>query len=84
MTEQKNKMNKKHIILMVLGCVVPIVIIFILFTIGIPLNNLLLFAIILICPLSHIFMMKMMMNHGNNNHINHTPESAQDYRRDIN
>ena len=80
MTEQKNKLSKKHLILMILGCVFPIGIIFILFTIGIPLNKILLFALILICPLSHIFMMKFMMNHGDDTHITHTPESVKDVK----
>ena len=80
MNEQKNKMSKKHLILMILGCAVPITAISILFTIGIPLNKILLFGIILICPLSHIFMMRM-MNHGNDTHINHNLESVQDIQK---
>ena len=78
MDEQKNKMSKKHLILMILGCAVPMAVIFILFIIGIPLNKILLFGLILICPLSHIFMMKMMMNHGEDNHNNHVTESVKD------
>lgn len=81
MDKQKNKMNKKHLILMILGCVIPMAVIFILFIIGIPLNKILLFGLILICPLSHILMMRMMMNHGDDSHINHTPESLQDMQK---
>ena len=78
MDEQKNKMSKKHLILMVLGCAVPIIVISILFIIGMPLNKILLFGLILICPLSHIFMMRMMMSHGNDIHNTHAAESVKD------
>lgn len=62
-SEQKNKMSKKHLILMILCCVVPMGVILVLFALGTPLNRLFLFAIILICPLSHMFMMRGMKHH---------------------
>jgi len=73
-SEQKNKMGKKHLILMILCCVVPMGVIFVLFALGIPLNRLFLFAMILICPLSHIFMMRSMKHHE---HDDHASESTK-------
>ena len=73
-SEQKNKMSKKHLILMVLGCVVPMGVFFVLFALGIPLNKLFFFALILLCPLSHIFMMRGMKHHG---HDDHASESTK-------
>jgi len=67
-SEQKNKMGKKHLILMILCCVVPMGVFFVLFALGIPLNRLFLFAMILLCPLSHIFMMRGMKHHGQDDH----------------
>ena len=64
MSEQKNKMSKKHLILMILGCVVPMGVFFVLFSLGIPLNKLFFFVLLLLCPLSHIFMMRGMKHHG--------------------
>jgi uncharacterized membrane protein len=60
---EKKRLGNKHIVLMILGCVIPISTVFILSILGVQLNNLLLFALILICPLSHIFMMRTMMYH---------------------
>jgi len=68
MFEQKKKLSKKHLILMILGCIVPVGLFFILFFLGVPLNKILLFALIIICPLSHFFMMRTMMHHENNEH----------------
>ena len=73
-SEQKNKMSKKHLILMILGCVVPMGVFFVLFSLGIPLNKLFFFALILLCPLSHIFMMRGMKHHG---HDDHSSESTK-------
>lgn len=73
-SEQKNKMGKKHLILMILCCVVPMGVFFVLFALGIPLNRLFLFAIILLCPLSHIFMMRGMKHHE---HDDHASESTK-------
>ncbi|MCL5985376.1 MAG: DUF2933 domain-containing protein [Actinobacteria bacterium] len=74
MSQQKNKMSNKHLILMILGCVVPMGLFFVLFALGIPLNKVLLFALILLCPLSHIFMMRGMKHHG---HDGHASESTK-------
>ena len=68
MNEQKNKISKKHLILMILGCLVPMGVFFVLFTLGIPLNKLFFFALLLLCPLSHIFMMISMKHHGHDDH----------------
>ncbi|MBU5313491.1 DUF2933 domain-containing protein [Tissierella carlieri] len=58
----------KHMLLMLLGCLIPIMIIAGLryFNIGGQfLSKLPIFLMFLICPLMHIFMMKGMMGHGN-------------------
>ncbi len=58
----------KHLLLMLLGCLIPIALILGMgyFNIGGPiLSRFPLFLMLLICPLMHIFMMKGMMSNGN-------------------
>lgn len=60
----------KHMILMLLGCLIPIIIIMGLrhFNIGGPiLSKFPIYLMFLICPLMHLFMMKGMMGYGKDN-----------------
>lgn len=69
MDNDKQHGHGKHILLMLLGCLIPIGIIIGLryFNIGGPiLSKLPFFLMLFLCPLMHIFMMKGMMGHGKN------------------
>jgi hypothetical protein len=66
-------MNKKHMLIMVACCLIPLVGLGAIFLFNIPLNSVLWVAMLLLCPLSHLFMMKY-MDHGNG----HTHTSQQD------
>lgn len=60
----------KHMIFMLLGCLIPIILIMGLryFNIGGPiLSKFPIYLMFLICPLMHLFMMKGMMGHGKDN-----------------
>jgi uncharacterized membrane protein len=72
-------MNTKHWILMVLGCLLPILGIAAVYLFKVPVNSALLFALILLCPLSHLFMMGQMgHDHENESHGAHAHlESAE-------
>lgn len=61
----------KHTLMMVLGCVIPILLIGILWVAGVS-QNILSFGILLLCPIMHLLMMKN-MKHGTQN-----PESQVD------
>ncbi|MDD5615686.1 MAG: DUF2933 domain-containing protein [Candidatus Methanoperedens sp.] len=61
----------KHTLMMVLGCVIPLLLIGILWVAGVS-QNILSFGILLLCPIMHLVMMKN-MNHGTQN-----PESQVD------
>lgn len=61
----------KHTLMMVLVCIIPIVLLGILWIAGVS-QNILSFGIILLCPIMHLLMMKN-MKHGTQN-----PESQVD------
>lgn len=58
MGEELNKSgNHKHTLLMLLGCLAPLVILGILWFAGVS-QNILFFGILLLCPVMHLVMMK--------------------------
>lgn len=56
--------NPKHTLIMLVCCLVPVVAFAAFFAFNIPLNTALLFALVLLCPLSHLLLMKYMWNAG--------------------
>jgi len=53
-------MNKRHWILMLLCCLAPLAALGAIFLFQVPVNTVLLVALVLICPLSHVLMMSFM------------------------
>ena len=56
-------MNKKQVLLMLACCLVPVIALSAIFVFKLPASRVLYFGLILLCPLSHILMMKF-MGHG--------------------
>lgn len=54
--------NPKHTLVMLICCVIPVTAFAAFFIFNVPLNTVLLFALVLLCPLSHLLMMKYMWN----------------------
>lgn len=53
-------MKKSHLWLMILCCLIPIVGLAAIFLFNVPVSNVLFYGLILLCPVSHILMMKYM------------------------
>lgn len=53
-------MKRSHLWIMLLCCLIPIAALAAIFLFNIPLNSVLLFGVILLCPILHLLMMKNM------------------------
>jgi len=53
-------MKKSHMFLMLLCCLIPVIGLTAVYFFKVPLSNVLLYGMLLLCPLSHILMMKFM------------------------
>ncbi len=52
--------SRRHTLLMVLGCLIPVVALAAIYLFRVPVPTVLIYAIFLLCPLSHILMMAFM------------------------
>lgn len=76
-------MKKSHLIIMLLCCLIPIAAMAAIYIFKIPLNSVLLVGLILLCPISHLLMMKFMGHdheHGTStsSSLNCHAETAED------
>ncbi len=67
-------MTKKHVLIMLVCCLIPIGALAALFIFNVPINTVLFAVLILVCPLSHLLMMKF-MPHGEAH--DHDPDAAR-------
>ena len=64
-------MKKSHMFIMILCCLIPIVGLTAVYLFKIPLSNVLFYGMILLCPISHLLMMKY-MGHDHSSTEQHT------------
>ncbi len=57
-------MNKRHLIMLALGCFLPLLVLGAFFLFGFSINLVALAFILFLCPLMHFIMMKTMHQHG--------------------
>jgi uncharacterized membrane protein len=70
-------MKKSHMWLMVLCCLIPVVGVVLVSFFKVPLNNVLFYGMILLCPLSHLLMMRFMgHDHSSEQHTEHQHHST--------
>ena len=72
----KEGIFSKHTLMMVLGCVIPILLIGILWVAGVS-KNILFFGLLLLCPIMHLIMMKN-MKRGRQNPERHLDENKKE------
>ncbi len=73
-------MHKKHTLLMLACCLIPLIALGAVNILHISLNQILLYGMILVCPLSHLLMMHGMMHekdHDSEHTHDHPRENAQ-------
>ena len=70
-------MKKSHMFIMILCCLIPIVGLAAVYLFKIPLSSVLLYGLILLCPFSHVLMMKYM----GHDHSSSENEAPQHYHR---
>lgn len=77
-------MSKKHVFIMLLCCLIPLAALAAIFLFNVAVNSVLLFVLILVCPLSHLLMMKFLphdeghvKNHGTV-HVNTVSEILEE------
>lgn len=56
-------MKKSHLLIMILCCLIPVAALAAIFLFKVPVSSVLFLGLILLCPISHLLMMKY-MGHG--------------------
>lgn len=65
-------MNKRHLWIMLLCCLLPVIGLAAIFLFKLPVNTVVYFGLLLLCPLAHFLMMGNMHNHSGEQHDKHT------------
>jgi hypothetical protein len=63
-------MNRKHLILMAIGCLLPLAALTAIFIFQVKVSTVLLYGLVLLCPAMHLFMMRGHMNHDQHGDVN--------------
>ncbi len=66
--------HSKHGLLMLICCLIPLAAFAAIFLFGVPVNNVLLVGVALLCPLLHLVMMGSMFRGGSGRQIGHSHE----------
>jgi hypothetical protein len=70
-------LKSKHFLIMLICCLIPVAGFAVVTVFNIPLNTVLWFALMMLCPLSHIILMKYMMpGHNHHEHAAHQVTDA--------
>ncbi len=76
-------MTKKHMLIMLACCLVPVIALGAILLFNVPVNQVLFLGLILLCPFSHILMMKFMVHDEGQEHSHHHGQSLTPERGKI-
>jgi len=69
-------MSKKHVLIMLACCLIPLMALAAIFVFKVPVNTVVFVGLALACPVSHLLMMRFMPHeHGGHEHTAHTATS---------
>jgi len=74
-------MSKRYIWFMLICCLLPIIGLAAIFVFKIPVNTVLYFGLILLCPLAHFFLMGQMGHDHNDQHNEHVHMEAEEKKQ---
>jgi uncharacterized membrane protein len=72
-------MNRKHLVMMGLGCLLPLIALTAIFLFQVKVSSILLFGLVLLCPLMHLWMMRDHSKHE----PNHKTVETSDLSRSV-
>lgn len=64
-------MNKKHVLIMLACCLIPVAALTAVFVFKLPVNSVVYYGLILLCPVLHLVMMRGMMGHNHSGQAGH-------------
>ncbi len=76
-------MTKKHMLIMLLCCLVPVLAIAAIVLFNVPVSSVIWFGIVLLCPLSHILMMRFMLRDEHDHSISRTIKPMRSEEREF-
>lgn len=76
-------MKKSHFLIMILCCLIPVAALAAIFLFNVPVSSVLLIGLILLCPISHLLMMKFMGHDHSHSETSETPANYHELPAEV-